>query len=88
MLYAPPELNIWDPTDEDSVAALNKAEYIVSSIRRDAREGRGAASAALGLLCACTLLVALGLSFSNYRNFISQYAPGKYLALYRLFTLR
>ena len=55
---------------------------------RDAREGRGAASAALGLLCACTLLVALGLSFSNYRDFISQYAPGKYLALYRLFTLR
>ena len=48
----------------------------------------GAASAALGLLCACTLLVALGLSFSNYRDFISQYAPGKYLALYRLFTLR
>ena len=39
VLYAPPELNIWDPTDEDSVAALNKAEYIVSSIRRDAREG-------------------------------------------------
>lgn len=39
VLYAPPEMNIWDPTDPDAVAALNKAEYIVSSIRRDAREG-------------------------------------------------
>ncbi|MBQ7518779.1 MAG: hypothetical protein IJU12_00525 [Clostridia bacterium] len=55
---------------------------------RDAREGRGAASLLLCLLCACTFLVALGLTFSNYRDFISQYAPGKYLALYRLFTLR
>ena len=55
---------------------------------RDAREGRGAASAVLGLLCGLTVLVALGLAFSNYRDFISQYAPGKYLDLYRLFTLR
>ena len=55
---------------------------------RDARDGRGAASAVLCVLCACTCLAALGLNLSNYRDFISQYAPGNYLALYRLFTLR
>ena len=39
VLYAPPEFPIWDTTDPEMVAALNKAENIVSSIRRDAREG-------------------------------------------------
>ena len=39
MLYAPPELDIWNPDDPDARAALANAEYIVSSIRRDAREG-------------------------------------------------
>lgn len=39
VLYAPPELNIWDEDDEEAQATLARAEAIVSSIRRDAREG-------------------------------------------------
>lgn len=39
VLYAPEDLPIWDQDDPDMVEALSKAEHIVSSIRRDAREG-------------------------------------------------
>lgn len=39
VLSAPEGMDIWDPNDPDMVAALARAEYIVSSIRRDAREG-------------------------------------------------
>ena len=39
VLYAPEDMPIWDPTDPDMVQALTRAETIVSSIRRDAREG-------------------------------------------------
>ena len=38
VLYAPPDLPIWE-NDPEMMAALSKAENIVSSIRRDAREG-------------------------------------------------
>lgn len=38
VLYSPPDLDIWDD-DPETVAALARAEHIVSSIRRDAREG-------------------------------------------------
>lgn len=39
VLYAPADMPIWDTNDPDMVAALARAEHIVSSIRRDAREG-------------------------------------------------
>lgn len=39
VLYAPPDLPIWDTNDPDMVQALARAESIVSSIRRDAKEG-------------------------------------------------
>ena len=39
VLYSPSDLNVWDTEDEDAKQALERAEYIVSSIRRDAREG-------------------------------------------------
>ena len=39
VLYAPEVLNVWDENDEEAIAALSRAEEIVSSIRRDAREG-------------------------------------------------
>ena len=39
VLYAPADMPIWDQNDPDMVAALARAETIVSSIRRDAREG-------------------------------------------------
>ena len=39
VLYAPASLNIWDQNDSDAIQALTRAEMIVSSIRRDAREG-------------------------------------------------
>lgn len=39
VLSSPEGMDIWDPNDPDMVAALARAEYIVSSIRRDAREG-------------------------------------------------
>lgn len=55
---------------------------------RDAAENRGASSLVFSLLCCLTFAVALGLTFSNYRDFISQYSPQRYWALYRLFTLR
>ena len=39
ILYAPENLDIWNPDDPDAVRALANGEMIVSSIRRDAREG-------------------------------------------------
>ena len=39
VLYAPPDMNIWDMNDAEMVQALTQAENIVASIRRDAREG-------------------------------------------------
>ncbi len=39
VLYAPADMNIWDTSDPEMVEVLARAEYIVSSIRRDAREG-------------------------------------------------
>lgn len=39
VLYAPPDLPVWDKDDPDMVSTLARAETIVSSIRRDAREG-------------------------------------------------
>ena len=39
VLYAPNDLPIWDQNDPEMVAALARAEAIVSNIRRDAKEG-------------------------------------------------
>lgn len=39
ILYAPPDLPVWDTKDPEMVQTLARAEAIVSSIRRDAREG-------------------------------------------------
>lgn len=39
VLYAPTDLPIWDQNDPEMVQTLARAEHIVSSIRRDAREG-------------------------------------------------
>lgn len=39
ILYAPPDLPIWDTNDPEMTQTLARAESIVSSIRRDAREG-------------------------------------------------
>ena len=39
VLYAPESMDIWDPEDPEMVQTLARAEQIVSSIRRDAREG-------------------------------------------------
>ena len=38
VLYAPADMEIWND-DPETLASLNRAEMIVSSIRRDAREG-------------------------------------------------
>lgn len=39
VLYSPPDINVWDSSDPEMVDTLARAEAIVSSIRRDAREG-------------------------------------------------
>ena len=39
VLYAPADMDIWDTEDPDTAAILARAEEIVSSIRRDQREG-------------------------------------------------
>lgn len=39
VLYGPAGMDLFDPEDQDMVQALARAEAIVSSIRRDAREG-------------------------------------------------
>lgn len=39
VLYGPADMDIWNSEDPDMVSALVRAETIVSSIRRDAREG-------------------------------------------------
>ena len=39
VLYAPEGMNIWDTADEEMMQSLAYAEKLVSSIRRDAREG-------------------------------------------------
>lgn len=68
--------------------SLAGALLLAACADRGAREGRGAPAAGAAALCALTVLIACCLAFSNYRNFISQYAPERYLELYRLFTLR
>ncbi len=54
---------------------------------RDIQENRGHTAVIHSALCVCTCLIALALVFSNYRNFVMQYAPDRYLQLYTLFTL-
>lgn len=39
VLYGPEGLDLWDESDQEMAQALAQAEMIVSSIRRDAREG-------------------------------------------------
>lgn len=39
VLYSPADMPIWDANDPEMQQTLARAEYIVSSIRRDAREG-------------------------------------------------
>lgn len=39
VLYSPADQDIWDTENEDAMASLARAEQIVSSIRRDQREG-------------------------------------------------
>lgn len=39
VLYAPADVNVWDYEDPEMREMLSRAEMIVSSIRRDAREG-------------------------------------------------
>lgn len=39
VIYGPEGMNLWDEDDPDMVRALAQAERLVSSIRRDAREG-------------------------------------------------
>ncbi len=39
VLYGPANIDLWDSDDPDMVKSLVRAEHIVSSIRRDAREG-------------------------------------------------
>lgn len=39
VLYSPADMDIWNTDDPEIVDALARAEYIVSSIRRDSREG-------------------------------------------------
>lgn len=39
VLYAPDYIDLWNPNNPESVQALAAAENIVSSVRRDAREG-------------------------------------------------
>lgn len=39
VLYSPEDMNVWDTEDEEMREYLARAEYIVSSIRRDSREG-------------------------------------------------
>lgn len=39
VLYSPADLPIWDPNDPEMIATLARAEMIVSSVRRDAKEG-------------------------------------------------
>lgn len=53
----------------------------------EAQDKRGVLFCIAGSACGLTILVSLCLVFSNYRSFISQYAPDKYLHLYHLFTL-
>ena len=39
VLYGPEGMDLWNTEDHEMAEALGRAEYIVSSIRRDAREG-------------------------------------------------
>lgn len=50
-------------------------------------EKRGVMQSFVALACVMTIIVGLAMTFSNYRCFISQYSPDKYLTLFHLFTL-
>ncbi len=53
----------------------------------EAGESRAALQGIMAAACIATIAVGLAMIFSNYRCFISEYAPDKYLHLFRLFTL-
>lgn len=50
-------------------------------------EKRAALQSMASVACAATIVVGLAMTFSNYRCFISEYSPDKYLHLFNLFTL-
>lgn len=50
-------------------------------------EKRGVVQSLSSVACVMTIIVGLAMTFSNYRCFISQYSPDKYLELFNLFTL-
>lgn len=50
-------------------------------------EKRGVMQSFVSIACVLTIIVGLAMTFSNYRCFISQYSPDKYLKLFNLFTL-
>lgn len=51
------------------------------------KESRGTLQSVVSVVCVLTIIVGLAMTFSNYRCFISQYSPDKYLHLFELFTL-
>ena len=63
------------------------AMVLTEAVSPDAIEGRGHTSGIAALLVCLTVIVALAFAFSNYRNYISLYAPAKYLQLFNLFTM-
>jgi len=69
------------------VLCLVGAAVMLDVTAIETQEKRGALVFIAGGVCAATICVALCLTFSNYRCFISQYAPDQYLRLYHLFTL-
>ncbi|MBQ4552981.1 MAG: hypothetical protein IJA59_08525 [Clostridia bacterium] len=48
---------------------------------------RAALQSIAAIACVLTLAVGLAMTFSNYRCFISEYSPDKYLHLFNLFTI-
>lgn len=65
------------------VGALCALEVTAAEIA----DRRGALQGILSAVCVMTIAVGLAMTFSNYRCFISEYSPDKYLHLYNLFTL-
>ncbi|MBR5230749.1 MAG: hypothetical protein IKW00_00690 [Clostridia bacterium] len=54
---------------------------------KETAEKRGMLQGIVSVVCAATFAVALAMVFSNYRCFISEYSPDKYLHLFELFTI-
>lgn len=69
------------------VLCLIGALCVLEVTAAEIQEKRAVLQGLMSVACVATIVVGLAMTFSNYRCFISEYSPDKYLHLFHLFTL-